>query len=450
MSTTNNNYWLKSGILTLLEKASGLVFSLGTVMILLRKLSKEEVAAWVVFLIVTQFLEMGRSGLIQNGLISYLTKQKKEDIAYSAISTGSLLLNLAFSLVSNVILWASVTWLSEIYNTPQLMVLLPVYYITNFVMAFFFHFNFVQQANFEFRGILGSTFFSKGVLFVWVVFCFFKNRPILLQDLAIALLIGGILGTIASYVFVRPFLTNRFVLDLGWIKKLVSYGKFVLGTNLSTKFYKDIDKLTLGHLVGPAAVAIYDAAGKITQMVEVPSFSIAAVVFPQSAQRMEQEGKEGIKNLYERSVGAILAIILPFLVLVLIFAKIIIWLFAGAQYMDAANVLRMTAFFGLFMPFAVQFGTILDSTGRPATNFAYTFLTAVLNLGLSYFFITKFGLYGAAIATLTGYSISFVLMQRLLYKDFGINALRAFGYVPGFYKMGFNLVRQKLLKTSIA
>jgi lipopolysaccharide exporter len=450
MSTTNNNYWLKSGFLTLLEKASGLVFSLGTVMILLRKLSKEEVAAWVVFLIVTQFLEMGRSGLIQNGLIRYLTMQKKEDTAYSAISTGSLLLNLAFSLVSNVLLWASVTWLSEVYNTPQLIVLLPVYYITNFVMAFFFHFNFVQQANLEFRGILGSTFFSKGVLFVWVVYCYLTNHPILLQHLAFALLIGGVLGAFASYIFARPHLTNRFVVDLEWIKKLVAYGKFVLGTNLSTKFYKDIDKLTLGHLVGPAAVAIYDAAGKITQMVEVPSFSIAAVVFPQSAQRMEQEGKEGIKNLYERSVGAILAIILPFLVLVLIFAKTIIWLFAGAQYMDAANVLRMTAFFGLFMPFAVQFGTILDSTGRPATNFAYTFLTAVLNLGLSYLLITKYGLYGAAMATLTGYSISFVLMQRLLYKDFGINALRAFGYVPSFYKMGFNLVRQKLLKTSIA
>jgi lipopolysaccharide exporter len=450
MSDSNQNYWLRSGFLTLLEKASGLVFSLGTIMILLRKLSKEEVAAWVVFMIVTQFLEMGRSGLIQNGLIRYLTNQKKEDEAYSAISSGSLVLNLLFSVFSNVLLWASVNWLSEMYNAPQLMVLLPIYFVTNFVMAFFYHFNFLQQANFEFRGILGSTFFSKGVLFVWVVYCFLSNRPILLQDLAISLLIGGVLGTMASYVFARPFLTNRLVIDVEWIKKLVAYGKYVLGTNLSTKFYKDIDKLTLGHLVGPAAVAIYDAAGKITQMVEVPSFSIAAVVFPQSAQRMELEGKAGVKNLYEQSVGAILAIILPFLVLVLVFAKTIIWLFAGAQYMDAANVLRMTAFFGLFMPFAVQFGTILDSTGRPATNFAYTFLTAVLNLGLSYLFITKFGLYGAAMATLTGYSISFVLMQHLLYKDFGINALRAFGYVPGFYKMGFNLIRQKIFKTAIA
>jgi O-antigen/teichoic acid export membrane protein len=103
-------------------------------------------------------------------------------------------------------------------------------------------------------------------------------------------------------------------------------------------------------------------------------------------------------------------------------------------------VLRLTAFFGLFLPFAVQFGTILDSTGRPATNFGYTAFTAALNAVLSYALVWQIGLLGAALATLTGYVVSFFLMQRLLYRDYGIQAWNAFRYIPEFYRMGWQLL----------
>jgi len=181
-------------------------------------------------------------------------------------------------------------------------------------------------------------------------------------------------------------------------------------------------------------------------LVEAPAFSIAAVVFPKSAEKMALEGPTGVRNLYERSVGATLAVILPFVVFVLVFAEPIIRIFAGSQYLESANILRLTAFFGLFMPFAVQFGTVLDSTGKPAVNFAYTFFTALLNLGLSYVFIQKFGLFGAAYSTLTGYALSFLLMQNYLYREFKINALRAFLQVPIFYLMGWELLRRRLVK----
>jgi len=213
---------------------------------------------------------------------------------------------------------------------------------------------------------------------------------------------------------------------------------------MSTMFYKNVDKLTLGYLIGPAAFAVYDAAGKVTQMVEAPSFSIAAVVFPQGAERMAEQGAVGVKRLYERSVGAILAIILPFLIAILLFSKQIMLAFAGPAYLESAGVLVITAFFGLFLPFAVQFGTILDATGKPAVNFAYTLFTAILNLALSWWFIQQYGLMGAAWATLTGYALSFVLMQLYLYKHFRINALHAFLHIPDFYKMGWNMLRKRL------
>lgn len=434
------NYWLRSGFFTLMERGSGLVFSLGTAVLLLRGLSKEDFAAWGLFLILSYTLEMGRAGLIQNGLMRFLSTQREHPAEYRAITTAALTLSLVYSLVSNLLLWAGFDWLIGMYHVPQIAAAMPVYVGINVLMILFCHFNFVQQANFEFRGLFWSNFCYRGMLFAWVLWCKLNGHPFQLQQLALAMLAGALVGTGASWLFAKPFLQHNRWPDRLWVGKLVAYGKYVLGTNLSTMFYKSIDRLTLGHIIGPAAFAVYDAAAKITQLVEAPSFSIAAVVFPQSAVRMEKEGAAGVQYLYERSVGAILAIILPFLVCVLFFAEPIIYLFAGKQYMESANVLRFTAFFGLFMPFAVQFGTVLDSTGKPEVNFRYTLFTAVLNLGLSYAFILQFGLFGAAYAILLGYAVSFVLMQRLLHRNFGIRWWRAFGYSGAFYKQVWQML----------
>ncbi|MEO6760421.1 MAG: oligosaccharide flippase family protein, partial [Saprospiraceae bacterium] len=425
-----NRYWLRSGLLTLLEKGAGLVFSLGTSVLLYRLISQQRLGTWEIFLIVTYFLEMGRLGLVQNGLVRFLSVNRQHSSQYPAIVTSSLIINLGFSLVSNVVLWLLIGWLSRSYQAPELGIVLPVYFVTNFVMAWLYHCNFVQQANLEFRGIFWSTFCFRGALFGWVLFCKISGIPIELWQLATAMLVGASIGALFTWRFAAPFLRHTARVDWEWIKKLLAFGKFVFGTNLSTIFYKNVDKLILGKLLDPAAIAIYGVAGRITQMVETPSFSIAAVVFPQSAGRLERDGLAGVKWLYERSVGAILAIVLPFVVLVLLFAEPMVWVFAGDKYQQSVNLLRLTAFFGLFLPFAVQFGTILDSTGRPAVNFAYTLFTAVINLVLSYLFVLEFGLFGAAFATLTGYTISFFAMQRLLRRDFDIRWWAAFAYVP--------------------
>ena len=430
------NYWLKSGFLTLLEKGSGMVFAFGTAVLLLRGLSKAEFAAWGLFTLITYFVEMGRSGLIQNGLVKFLTNAKDAD-EYGKISTASLALNLGFTALVVLFLATGGGWIADYFDFPELKTLLPIYLVTNVVMVFFFHFNFVQQANLRFTGIFWSTFFYRGALFATVVWqFFFFDKRLIITDLAWSMCLGAIIGAVVGFFFSKKLLAFGKP-DMGWVSRLAGYGKFVLGTNLATQFYKNADKMALGKILGPSAYAVYDAAGKITQMVEVPSFSIAAIVFPQSARRMETEGTAGVKWLYEKSVGATLALIFPAVVATIVFAEPIILFFAGPGYEASAGILRLTAFFGLFMPYAVQFGTILDSTGRPATNFGYTLFTAVLNLVLSIFFIKTFGLFGAAVATLVGYFISFLLMQRRLKIDFSINWLAPIRYAFGFYQQVF-------------
>jgi O-antigen/teichoic acid export membrane protein len=381
-----------------------------------------------------------------NGLIRYLTIHRDDPRTYSIISTASFVLNAAFTLLICLVIWGLEAWVGRSYQLPQLTGMLEVYLVTAVLMTFLIHFNFVQQANLEFRGIFWSSLFLRFPALCWAVMCLFTGQKIDLIGLVYWMLIGTGIGAVVSWLFARPYLRHAYSIDFEWIKKLFAFGKFGFGTNLSTMFYKNLDKLVLGQILWPMAFALYDVAGKVTTMVEAPSFSIAQVVFPQSTARMETEGKAGVKWLYERSVAAILAIILPLLLACLLFAEPIVLLLASKQYAESANLLRLTAFFGLFMPFAVQFGTVLDSTGRPGLNFIYTFFTAVLNLVLSYFLVKNIGLFGAAIATLIGYTISFFLMQQVLKREYGIRWQQVFRHLPDMYRMGWELIQEKIFK----
>jgi lipopolysaccharide exporter len=162
--------------------------------------------------------------------------------------------------------------------------------------------------------------------------------------------------------------------------------------------------------------------------------TLAAILFPQSAKRNDTEGGNSAKYLYEKGVGVLLAIILPLVLGIIIFADVIIFIIGGEKYANSAPILRMTIFYGVFMAYAVQFGTILDSIGKPKLNFYITTLGAVINLACNYFFIKTYGLYGAVAGSLIAMTIMFIVMQVILRKLLKVNTLNAFTYMIQFYK----------------
>jgi len=134
----------------------------------------------------------------------------------------------------------------------------------------------------------------------------------------------------------------------------------------------------------------------------------------------------------ERVVGIIVAILIPFALFVLIFPKFVIGILAGEAYFETVNILRITVLFALITPFALQFGTILDSIGLPKINFLYTLAGGLLNLTLNYILIKEFDVIGAAYAVLASYLIMLFFQQMYLHKRVGVNFLSIFKYTSKF------------------
>lgn len=428
-------------------------FSLVAVMILFRALSQAEMGIWALFLAIVTIIEVGRTGLLQNALIKFLSnvnlkasKTKGDNNSnpqlYATISTASLHLNLLITILLVAALYFSARPIALYLETPPLEYLLKIHCTTTVALIPFLQFMFVQQANLEFRGIFWGTFVRQGSYFLYVVLFFVLGWKIELIHLVIVRTLGVVLGTIISYQFARPFVLLSRNVSWDWISKLFHYGKYVMGTNLSTMLYKGTDRLMIGKMLGEVSTAIFDAAIKVTNLAEAPTFSVATILFPQSARQMK-DGPAAIKLLYEKAVGAILAILVPAIIFVLIFAEWIILIVAGEGYSEAANILRLTMFYGIFIPFAVQFGTVLDSTDRPKINFGFAIGSTFVNILFNYFFIKQFATIGAAYGTLCTYVLTFILMQLYLNRIFKIKAFNAFRYMFGFYRDLPKLLRRK-------
>jgi len=172
--------------------------------------------------------------------------------------------------------------------------------------------------------------------------------------------------------------------------------------------------------------------------------SVASIVFPESSRVSASEGFEAQARMYEKATAAILAFVLPALLVVGILPGFIVDIVGGGKYSETIPVLQITVLFSLFIPFANQFGTLLDASGNPKLNFIFTLCGMLLNVGLNYFFITTYGIIGAPLGTLSTYGIMFIAMQTLLYKTYGVRLTNVLKALPKTYGMIWDFLLHKI------
>lgn len=446
LNKLKESYWFRSGFFTIGERLSAMLMGLASLMLLTKyHLSVDDVGIWVIFLTITSILEVGRIGLLSNALIKYLSDCTEEE--YPKIISASWTLNFLLTCLIALFLFGLSGFIGMKYDSSVLSQILKIYCLTTFLLIPFFQCNFTQQANLDFKGVFFATFTKVGVLFGFILTMYFvlAKEELQLVDLAIWQAIGSGAASLISFLFTRKYLKFSAKLDWKWVKTLFHYGKYVFGTNMSAMLYKSIDKLMLGSLVTTAAAGMYELAIRVTNMTDVPTLAMANVLFPQSA-KQAGDGDAALKNLYEKAVGAVLCVMLPAIIFVEIFAEFIILFIATEEYLIAANLLRLTILYGFFMPFTVQFGTVMDAARSPKINFRFTILSMILNVVFNYIFISTYGIYGAAYGTLLTYLTVFIMMQIVLKKEFKVNFLDCIKNAFFFYGEAFRIGKSYFVK----
>jgi O-antigen/teichoic acid export membrane protein len=427
------------------DRFSALVLGFGSFFILVRMASKEAFGVWALYLSVTTLVELARNGLIQNSLIKHLTTSHEKD--KKEIITASFVLNVILTSASALCLYALAPFLSDYWHSPLLLPMFRYYIFTTVVLVFFSQFSFIQQAHFDFKGIMVSNLLRQACFFFYIMYVYVGGKAPDLVQMVNFQTIAAMVGSAVSVFFVRKYVAFTFKIDWRWVSKLFHYGKFVFGTNISSVFFKTADQMILGNLKTSVEVGAYNATARISNLFEVPITSVAAVVFPQSSKRIHQEGYSAVKELYETSVAIMLSLILPAVLLVCLLPKFVLFVLTGKNYTEMAFVLQLVVVQNLFLPFLRQFGTILDSEGSPHLNFYFLIINAALNILVNYYMISLYGVEGAAVGSLMVCVVCTLFTIWYMRKKFGVSVRNTLMMVveiyPHLIRLLQNLTTQK-------
>ncbi|WP_035361174.1 flippase [Dyadobacter alkalitolerans] len=426
-----DHYWIKSGFINILQNFSGVFFGFAGFYVLVRLLSKHDFGVWTLFLSTTTILEAIRSGLLQNALVKFISASDERE--HPDIITASFAISGLVSIFCITAILIFAPFLSRLWDSPELVQMLYLYIAIYFFSGLQAQFNGIEQANLRFNGIFLTTIIRQGSFFTFVVVCYLFSVEVKLIYLVWVQIISAILGMSVAFYYCRRHLRISYEISKMWINKLFGYGKYAFGTLISSLLSGTVDQMMLGALLSPAASGAFNIAVRITNLIDIPGNAVATIVFPQSAKRMETEGKSAIKYLYEKSVGTTLALVVPVVVFLYLFSDIVIHLIAGEKYNDSIPLLQITLLYCLLIPYGRQFGTILDSIGKTKVTFFVVVVTAILNLVLNYFFIKSFGVMGAAYATLCSNVVGFIIAQVILKREIDVSIGNTWMYMFRFY-----------------
>ncbi|MCR6641428.1 MAG: flippase [Sporocytophaga sp.] len=443
MKFSKNSYWIQSGIYTTLQKFAIIFFNFGGFYFLVRTYSKTEFGIYALFITIFYLIETARAGLIRNSQVKFLASEPEEEHPF--INTASLVMNVVFTLATSVITVAIASYLTDVFQAPNLDTMLYYSLLTSFALIPSTQFEFIQHARGDFKGVFIATIARYGTIFLFILISYLIDFNYSLVTLVNVQTVAALIGSLVSYLAVRKGLEFSASLSKEWFNKIFHYGKYTFGTNVSAMVNKNIDQYMIGYILkAPAFIATYTTALRVSTLIEAPTLSVATIVFPQSAKRMQTEGPSAVKYLYEKSVGILIAIMLPPMIFVLVFPKFIIQVIAGENYLDTVPILQVTIIYSFFVPYARQFGTVLDSIGKPKINFYFVIFGACLTALFDYLYISHFGLIGAVYGTLTTYAIVFTINQIILKRLMDIRTLNTFMYARNFYIDLFNFAVTKM------
>lgn len=170
-------------------------------------------------------------------------------------------------------------------------------------------------------------------------------------------------------------------------------------SGLVISIYMKVDQVMIKEMIGAEAVGQYAAAVKLSEAWYFIPMVIVSSLFPAiiSAKKQSEElYYERLQKSYDLMVWLAIAIALPMTFL----SDWVVDLLYGEQYSQAGSVLMIHIWAGVFVFLGVAFSNYLTNENLTIKSFLRTFLGAIINVALNLVLIPRYGIKGAAIATL--------------------------------------------------
>ncbi|CAN5275343.1 hypothetical protein BH11BAC6_BH11BAC6_16050 [soil metagenome] len=405
------------------------VLGMVTMALLYRVLSLSDIGVWVFFQSTVLLVDTFRSGFLTTAFIKFYagaSKERSNEVAgaawYIALCiTGILaLINLPFYLLlthtGDAGLGLFFKWFGITY----------IFTLPSFVATC------VLQGQQRFDRLLYIRFINQGS-FILIVIILMIMQMVSLQNIVYAYLGSALLTSVIALIMGWSSIHSFTSRTKASIKEIFHFGKYSVGTTLSSNLFRSSDTFIINFMLGAPALAIYNIGQRLMEIVEIPLRSFAATGMPVLSAAYNRNNSKEVISILKKYAGMLTVALLPVFVGAVLFADIAVAIIGGKQYAgtEAANVLRIFMTFALLYPADRFFALTIDVIHKPRINFYKVLLMLAGNIIADFAGIWLFGnIYGIALATVVPILIGVLIGNRALqrYEPFKFFSIFTTGY----------------------
>lgn len=438
LNKLNNKHFL-----SLTGNGAMALLSVATYAILYRLLPENEIGNWIFFQTMFALSDAVRTGFLQTAFIKFYSGASEERKADVSGSTWYIAFILTLILAAPNL---PALFLFKNINDSGVLFFLQWYGITLLLTCPFNVSFWVMQAEQRFDRILILRIINQGSFIVCLIILNF-SKHISIQSIIYWYLACALFTSLIPLLLGWSRIAAISKRTAGCVKEIILFGRYSVGTYLCSTVFKYSDSIIIKFMIGPAALAVYNLAQRLLEVIEIPIRSFLATAMPAMSVAFNNKENRSVSYIMKKYTGTLTVLLVPIIICMLISADVIVGVIAGQKYVgtEAANVFRILMFSAILFPLDRFSGITLDIIHKPHLNFIKIIFSLIINVVTDIIAVKIFGnVYGVAAASiftlLFGVSFGYITLNK--YLPFKLNGVLKLGYAESKTLIS-NFIRKK-------
>jgi O-antigen/teichoic acid export membrane protein len=305
--------------------------------------------------------------------------------------------------------------------------------------------NLIVQGDKRFDRLLWLKLINQ-VLFTGAVIVLAVLHKATLTSVIYCYIAGNIAAGLTAILFNWTRIETIKSASKNYILEIYHFGKYSMGTTVSSNFFKVTDVFFINFFLGPAALAVYNLGGRLLQIIEIPIASFVASGLPGFSGYYNNKQYGDMVYMMKKMIGMLSIAIFVITLTCVIFAEPIIGLIGGAKYYhtEAPNLFRIFMTIAILYPADRFFAVVLDVIHKPKINFYKILVMLTVNLLGDYIGLTLYkSIYIVVVVNV------FPVLAAIIISYFPLNKFYKFNfwdiYVVGYKEIMLVLARVRTM-----
>jgi O-antigen/teichoic acid export membrane protein len=385
-----------------------------------RTIPKEEYGILMIALSIGNFLNLACEAGVGSAMVKYGAEERSNfgEVFFSAVA-----LKLLFAACLSIILVALSRNIAVLLHDQRLLTPIRLLPVLAFATALNNSLRQGMQARQEVKKMFLMDTVALGVVILLYGSLALTGRLKSASGVIAIACCGGFSAVLFGAVAWLARLKLKVGIEKKTVFKLLNFGKYSTLSELGTILYSRIDTVMIGFFLTGLAAATYNAAWVLSYGVNLLMSAISLLALPVASIAHSRGSKGDLREIYETTTAVALTCTIPLFLVLVTFAHPIIRILYSNRYPDAVVVLRILAIWWLIKPFGTMAGNIFYGAGRPRTLAIITLGTVVLNVIANLVLIPRYGIAGAAWASIISFSVGILIGYYLMRKWLGVSMM---------------------------